>query len=638
MYNVMNYGAVGDGVANDSPAFVAAFAAAMLTQGTVYVPRGSYRLASIVNVANGGADMNLRMVGDGPSSVIIPDCTGQIYCIGFTNFRGVEVANLRFNGAGRQSARCADSFVLQFYNTNGWVHDCRFENLLTLKSTTAQFEGVISNYGGASGGRLRMDRVRIAASCDVGTAQDHSYVCNLGTAWGFRGFEAYDCWFQETFTPTETAAHVIYFGELVIHGINDADFAGAGAYNSLIPVDYDQNADDGALVSPHRYVYDNDAIRLVNVRMCGQVKTEHLKFSPTNARYPWIFMDGVQFGQSDFNSSASIYIKQANHVEITRAWSGIGGAFHTCPGITLIDAGHVLISDTRLEGDDLYRPPNCGHTRITADAATKSLYLRNVFYKEIVADCPCTVEKNGVRGALYGTTAEEVAASLLVKLRNDGQIAPLGVVDGPARAIGVSLEATQKAYGYAIFNNAFDITEGDKFELNDGINPALLFTFTLNGTTYPTGRTVSVNNGMTSDERAQAFAAQVSLAHGTGFQITAAPLNDGSGRVYLLNDNVGYVGNALPTVWDGNTVAGKQSSVAGAIVVLGLGEGVTNIPVAFRGQIVPVRNDNLASLVSGDLVSPSTVSAGCVTKSDAAPVGVVRVGCAPGGLAQLLLH
>lgn len=640
VFNVKSYGAVGDGATNDSAAFSAAFAAAMAVSGTVYAPRGTYRLASIVNIANGGGDVDLRLVGDGPSSVLLPDCAGQIYCLGFTNFRRVEIGWLRVNGAGRQSARSADSFVLNLVNSNVFIHDVRFDNLLTAKSAVSTYEGVVSNYGGASpygGGRLRLDRVVIAASCDVGTANDHSYVCNLSqSGFGFKGFEANDCWMQEQFTPTETAAHCVFFGDIVTHGLNDSDFAGAGAYNGLIPVDYQTNADDGAVVSAHRFVYDSDAIRMVNVRMCGQVRDAHLKFSPVNARYQWIYLDGCQFGSSDYYHGDNIAIRQADYVEMIRCWSGIGGAFHASPCVALTDAGHVVIVHSRFEGDDLYRPPNVGHARITADAATKSLRLRDVFYKEIDVSCPCVVEKDGVTGRLRGTTTEEIPAYVLVKLGSGGEIAPLGTADAAYACVGVAQEPTRRAYGYVIFNAAFDITESDTFDLQDGVNAAKAVTFTLVGTA---GR-VSVSNGMTSDQRATALADWINTEHGAGFQITATAVGGGTGRVKLVNDNVGYVGNEWPVHWDGNQFAGKQSAVTGAIVALGPGEGAENVPVADFGQETLVRSDGTEALAPGDIVSPSVTTAGRIRKSTADPIGVVVVGCAatPDAVARVLLR
>lgn len=69
--NVLYYGAVADGVTDDSAAFNAARAAAAASGKFVYAPAGTYKLNAAIT---GGSD--LRLVGDGDSTVL--DFTGAI--------------------------------------------------------------------------------------------------------------------------------------------------------------------------------------------------------------------------------------------------------------------------------------------------------------------------------------------------------------------------------------------------------------------------------------------------------------------------------------------------------------------------------------------------------------------------------
>jgi len=66
VYNVKAYGALGDGVASDSAAIIAAIAAIPATGGTLYFPPGVY------NITSGAISLksNLHVLGCGRSSVL----------------------------------------------------------------------------------------------------------------------------------------------------------------------------------------------------------------------------------------------------------------------------------------------------------------------------------------------------------------------------------------------------------------------------------------------------------------------------------------------------------------------------------------------------------------------------------------
>jgi hypothetical protein len=65
MYDVTDYGAVGDGIANDAPAIQAAIDAAWSTGGEIVIPAGNFRIASSVtaNMLGGGSQLTIRGAG-----------------------------------------------------------------------------------------------------------------------------------------------------------------------------------------------------------------------------------------------------------------------------------------------------------------------------------------------------------------------------------------------------------------------------------------------------------------------------------------------------------------------------------------------------------------------------------------------
>jgi len=66
VYNVMNFGAKGDGIADDAPAIQNAELAAEASGGAVYLPAGTYFMNSTVVVGS-----HIEIYGDGNSSVLV---------------------------------------------------------------------------------------------------------------------------------------------------------------------------------------------------------------------------------------------------------------------------------------------------------------------------------------------------------------------------------------------------------------------------------------------------------------------------------------------------------------------------------------------------------------------------------------
>lgn len=93
-YNVKAYGAAGDGVANDSAAFAAALAAINSTNGGIlYIPAGTYRLASTINVSG---KSNLTIAGAGRGTQLLPDA--GVTAITVATADRFRLSNLRITG------------------------------------------------------------------------------------------------------------------------------------------------------------------------------------------------------------------------------------------------------------------------------------------------------------------------------------------------------------------------------------------------------------------------------------------------------------------------------------------------------------------------------------------------------------
>jgi len=79
-YNVKSFGARGDGIVNDAPAFQRAVNACLTNYvGSLYAPKGTYRFGSTVIVSNGLALRGLHLYGDGQgSTILVADATTPV--------------------------------------------------------------------------------------------------------------------------------------------------------------------------------------------------------------------------------------------------------------------------------------------------------------------------------------------------------------------------------------------------------------------------------------------------------------------------------------------------------------------------------------------------------------------------------
>lgn len=121
--SVIEHGAVGDGVADDSAAITAAFAASATTKTTVYFPAGTYLCVNVSSTAF------VKMVGDGPDTIIKQkDDSAHMMSLLF----GCSVHDIVFDG-DNQNALGSSRAVLRLGGTTAtesvYLERCTIKNV-----------------------------------------------------------------------------------------------------------------------------------------------------------------------------------------------------------------------------------------------------------------------------------------------------------------------------------------------------------------------------------------------------------------------------------------------------------------------------------------------------------------------------
>jgi len=156
--NVLDYGAVGDGVANDTAAIQAAitYAEGLTKPGAVYLPRGTYKITSPLTITKG-----IQFAGDGIESTSIRVSTsitvisvalsgGAVGCmIADMTLQNVQTAGTATAGAGIRLQNSSYCVISNVRTTN-----C-YDGVWSTNSNFGRFLGLVVN--GFVGAGIRLD-------------------------------------------------------------------------------------------------------------------------------------------------------------------------------------------------------------------------------------------------------------------------------------------------------------------------------------------------------------------------------------------------------------------------------------------------------------------------------------------------
>ena len=150
IFNVMDYGAVGDGVADDTAAIQATINAAIpiVSSGgaTVYFPRGSYNCTNLTLASKSG----LHLTGDASTVYSCIKISGKITCNNTTDFRCNNLkfvgANFNFSTYTFSGPPTAGNLLFEMVDScaNWSVHDCDFSGFANVFQ--AQSGGATGSY------------------------------------------------------------------------------------------------------------------------------------------------------------------------------------------------------------------------------------------------------------------------------------------------------------------------------------------------------------------------------------------------------------------------------------------------------------------------------------------------------------
>lgn len=133
-YDVKDFGAAGNGIADDTSAITAAFTALPATGGAVYFPAGTYKCSSAITVSKN----NTTVYGDGDASIIKQSGSTFALIDITTTASGVTVRDVRLEGGGTNASTAAVGVQMAAGTSN-----IRVENV----TITGPAAGTGFNYG-----------------------------------------------------------------------------------------------------------------------------------------------------------------------------------------------------------------------------------------------------------------------------------------------------------------------------------------------------------------------------------------------------------------------------------------------------------------------------------------------------------
>ena len=127
--SVKDFGAVGDGVTDDTAAIQATITAVGIAGGCVYFPKGTYKITSQLVIY----DSNIRLVGDGFKNTTIAASSASFNMMRTTNGKSfISISDLSFLGAATTNATAQYGIIggttATDETSNVLIKNCRFSN------------------------------------------------------------------------------------------------------------------------------------------------------------------------------------------------------------------------------------------------------------------------------------------------------------------------------------------------------------------------------------------------------------------------------------------------------------------------------------------------------------------------------
>lgn len=373
--NVRDYGAVGDGVTDDGPAFQRAANVVMVNGGAIIVPAGKYAILTGVTFSSslvGGSAAtkpSIAIRGVGTASQILPKTGGKSRIFVFQNLNHVLLENLTFVGTPnvatdslvtvsiesciRATIRYCEFFGVSSMGTNG--------SIVAVDNSDLQLEN--SAFRGSSGNYV------VGTSVINMTRWKGLYVANTDFIdWGY---------LEGTYHAKTNMAKPLAWIRL----------------NETWPL-----TDTMA----------QKEVRLVGVRM-DELTVHGLLVAPATTPAAHIYITGLRVNGSFLPNGYGVKIQNAQNVTIERSW--FGWAQNQNTAISLTNAGNVKLDSVKCEA---------GMNRIEADAATTSLTISNSNYTTLASQAQIT---NVIANGNYGVTVNPGAG-----LAGGGSVSPGGTI------------------------------------------------------------------------------------------------------------------------------------------------------------------------------------------------------------------
>lgn len=352
--DLRDFGAVGDGVADDGPALQAALdGLAGRGGGELRIPPGVFALRSGVSKNLGNLASSVRIVGTGSSSQLLVAVNPTAVALQIQNVEHLVFENLTF--VGTPGVRDDAYIVVRIEGcTSATFWDCSFYGLAT-----------VSTFGGATISSFNTDlRLRNCAfrGCTGGSSRGPSVVDNV--AW--TGFSAVDCEFLD-------------FGTLNGHLHSKTPISSSYCWIAL-----------GNTYANNSSVNQTQAV-FRNVRMDeGSYYGIGILPTPANsARIGHVLIEGCRDNVSARGNG--VYARYCDRLTIRDSWFGYNTT-QVRSAIILSDAGDVLLDGVRCE-----QLAN----RIQVDSFTRSLTVNECIYTTLASTAKITkITKNGSGGVV----------------------------------------------------------------------------------------------------------------------------------------------------------------------------------------------------------------------------------------------